>query len=263
MRVVALLATYNERRFIGHCLKHLHEHGVDTYLIDNDSTDGTVQIAERHRGRGLVGIESFPRGELYGWHALLERKEQLARELDADWLIHLDADEVRLPPPGERTLAEALARADREGYNAVNFIEYTFIPTREEPDHDHLDFARTLRTYYPFAPAFPHQLKAWRKADDAEIAWSGGHKVRFAGLRMHPTSFPMRHYLFLSPAHAVEKYVERRYDPREVDSGWHGWRARLTPDDIRLPSASELRVSRSDTDLDASRPRVRHYVDAP
>lgn len=263
MRVVALLAAYNERRFVEPCLRHLSEQGVEAYLIDNCSTDETVEIAEAWLGRGLIGIEPFPRGagDVYDWRALLRRKEELATELDADWFIHLDPDEIRLPPSSAESLAGALRTADREGFNAVDFAELVFIPTREEPDHDHDDFQRTLRTYYPFAPRTPNRLTAWKANDAVELAWSGGHRVRFPGLRMDPRQWPMKHYLFLSPAHAIEKYVERRYAPDEVESGWHGWRATLREGDIRLPSRSELRVTRSDEDLDPSETRRTHYLE--
>jgi glycosyltransferase involved in cell wall biosynthesis len=264
LRVLALIATYNERRFVEACLENLHRQGVDTYLIDNCSTDETVELAERWRGRGLVGVESFPRdGGVYNWRGLLARKEELARELEADWFIHSDADELRPPPPGAATLREALEAADGEGFNAVNFFEFTFVPTREQPDHDHPDFERTMRAYYPFEPVFPHRLSAWKANGAVELASSGGHRVSFPGLRMYPRSFPMKHYLFLSVPHAIEKYVERHYDPSEVESGWHGWRASLTAADIDLPSESELRLARSDGDLDPSQPRSKHYVDAP
>jgi Glycosyl transferase family 2 len=261
LRALALLATYNERRFIGPCLEHLHAHGIDTYLIDNCSDDETVSIAERHLGRGLVGIEEFPRNGVYDWRGLLRRKEQLAGELEADWFIHLDADEVRLPPAGQGSLADALAEVDQRGYNAVNFIEFTFIPTREAPDHDHPRFQRTLRTYYPFSPAIPYRLTAWKKADSVDLTSSGGHKVSFPGLRMCPEFFPMKHYLFLSVPHAVEKYVCRPYDPDEVQSGWHTWRARLRAGDLQLPPESELRLAAADQELDPSEPRQRHYLD--
>ena len=263
MRVMAIVAAYNERRFIEPCLRHLDDHGVDAYLIDNESTDDTVERAERWLGRNLAGIESFSRREdgIYDWRSLLTRKEELTRELNADWFIHLDPDEVRLPPTRGQTLAGALEAVDREGFNAVDFSELTFIPTREEPDHDHPDFGQTLRTYYPFAPRSPHQLKAWKANPEIELARSAGHRVSFPGLRMYPRPFPMKHYLFLSIPHAVEKYVERNYDPREVESGWHGWRATIAAPDIRLPSASELRQTESDDDLDFSKPRKTHYVD--
>lgn len=263
MRIVALLATYNERRFIRSCLQHLTEQGIDIYLIDNGSTDDTVEQAECWLGRGLIGIESFPRGagDTYDWRSLLRRKEALAQELDADWFMHVDADEIRLPPSRGQTLAQCLEDISSAGFNALNFIEFTFLPTKEAPDHDHADFQGTLRTYYPFAPRFPHQLKAWMATDQIELAWSGGHQARFPGLKMYPQSYLLKHYLFLSIPHAVEKYVERRYDQDEVEAGWHGWRAHLSLPDIRLPGKSEMRFASSSNHLDASQPRSHHYLD--
>ncbi|MDQ3254906.1 MAG: glycosyltransferase family 2 protein, partial [Acidobacteriota bacterium] len=96
--MVAILASYNEERFIAPCLEHLFQQGIEVYLIDNSSTDDTVRIAERYLKKGLIGIETFPRSEFYVWKPILERKEQLAHTLDADWLMHADPDEIRLPP---------------------------------------------------------------------------------------------------------------------------------------------------------------------
>lgn len=262
MRVVALLATYNERRFVGPCIEHLHDQGVETYLIDNESTDETLAIAEGYRGRGLIGIETLPReDDVFSLRTQLRRKEEVAREIEADWLIHLDADELRLPPSGRGTLAEALREVDRQGFNAVNFFELSFIPTQESPDHDHPDFQRTLRTYYPLLPEFPHRLNAWKATSDVELEWKGGHQVRFPDLRMYPKSFTMKHYIFLSVPHAVEKYVRRSFPRAEVESGWHRWRDQIREEDIRLPSAEEVRSTRSDDDLDPSGPSRCHYFD--
>lgn len=256
---MALLATYNEERFIVPCLEHLVRQGLEAYIIDNESEDRTVALARPFLGRGLAGLESFPRQGMYSWKAILERKEQLAAGLDADWFMHTDPDEVRLPPAGVSTLAEALADVDRQGYNAVNFTEFTFVPTRQAPDHDHPDYLKTMRWYYPFVPSFPNQLKAWkRQPRPVELAWSGGHRVRFPGLRMYPASFPMRHYLFLSREHAVRKYVEKVYDPRDLALGWHAARSRLRTEAISLQDENELRRYVSDDRLDDSHPRARH-----
>lgn len=257
MRVIALLATYNERRFIDGCLEHLHSQGVETYLLDDGSTDDTIELAERWLGRGLIGIEELPRDDedTFDLKAQLERKEELACELEADWFIHLDADELRLPPSDGQTLSAALELAGREGYNAVNFLEFTFIPTVEDPDHDHPDFQQTLRTYYPYLPKFPHRLNAWKANDEIELAQSNGHKARFRGLRMYPRSFSMKHYLFLSVPHAVEKYVQGRLGRRS-----DCWRSHLTESNIRLLPQSEVRVEHDGVELDARGPRTRHYL---
>ncbi len=66
-RVVALLAAYNEERFVAGCLEHLLQQNVDVYLIDNCSTDQTVAIARRYMAHGLIGIETFPRSYAGIW----------------------------------------------------------------------------------------------------------------------------------------------------------------------------------------------------
>jgi len=264
LRVVAVLTVRNEERFVAACLENLFRQGVQVYLCDNQSDDRTLEIAERYRGRGLIGIETIPHDGSFHWERLLRRKEELFQTLDADWLMHVDADEIHLPPLSHPTLACALADADARGYDAAEFSEFTFIPTCEAPDHDHPDFQRTLRTYYPFRPRSPHCVRALKKHDGPmEIAWSGGHQVRFASAtKLYPQPFLMRHYQFLSAAHAIQKYPSRQYDNDEVNArGWHGWRPLLRSEQIRLPSASDLRTSATDADLDASDPWTGHWLE--
>lgn len=262
MRIVAIIAAYNEERFIGACLENLIVvQGLEVYLLDNSSTDRTVTIAEQYLRRGLIEIETFPRDGMYSWRPLLARKEDLAAKLDADWFMHVDADEIRLPPNSRNTLAEALSEVDGQGYNAVNFLEFSFMPTKEAPDHDHADFQKTMLWYYPFLPKFPHRLNAWkRQTKRVDLVSAGGHKVSFPGIRMCPQSFPMRHYLFLSVSHALEKYIQRRYDPSEIKAGWHRSRSKLKANQIRLPSQAMLRRYHSDDRLESSSPRTRHYL---
>jgi glycosyltransferase involved in cell wall biosynthesis len=263
-RVVAVLTTRNEERFVAGCLENLFRQGVQVYLCDNQSTDRTMEIARRYRGRGLIGLETIPHDGRYCWEQLLRRKEELFRSLEADWLMHVDADEIHLPPTSHPSLASAIAAADARGCNAVEFSEFTFIPTSDAPDHDTPGYQTTLRTYYPFRPASPHCVRAYRKQEGPmEIAWSGGHRIRFEGpVKLYPERFRMKHYLFLSAGHAARKYAGRRYLSEEVISlGWHGWRARLRPGDIRLPDASQVRATHTDDDLDESDSWSAHWLE--
>jgi glycosyltransferase involved in cell wall biosynthesis len=260
-RIVAIIAAFNEERFISGCLEHLFANNVEAYLCDNESTDRTVEIAASYLGRGLCGIETLPRDGTYRWRQILARKEQLAAELTADWLLHLDADEIPHSPRPDQTLAEAFADAEEAGYNAVEFRELTFVATREAPDHDHSEFRRSMRWYYPFAPRALHLVRAWKRQPSVDLVSTGGHQASFRGRRISPQPLFLRHYLILSREHMLRKYVRRRYDPGEVRKGWHGWRARLNPGEIRLPSQAELRFTASDTDLDTSSPRRRHCVE--
>lgn len=265
MRVVAILATYNEERFIGGCLDHLIEQGVEAYLIDNCSTDGTVEIANEYLGNGLIGMETLPRSD--GFDRLkvrLQRKDELATSLDADWFMHMDPDEIRLPPRSDQTLAEAFEEVDAMGYNAVNFVEFTFIPTYESPEHDHPDFQRTMKWYYPFMLRFPHHIKAWKKqTEKIELAQSGGHLPKIPNLLLYPEPFKMRHYQFLSLEQAREKYLEnKKLDRSDVPKGkWRGWMAEERIG-MNLPSEAELNTYTSDEELSFSNPRKRHVIEA-
>jgi len=261
MRIIALIAAYNEARFIGGCLDHLREQGVEAYLCDNGSNDDTKALASERLGRGLLAMEDLPRDGTFRWREILRRKEQLAAELDADWFLHLDPDMFALPPPGYPTLREAFAAVDAAGFNAVDFAEFTFVPTREAPDHDHAEFRHTMSWYYPFAATPLHRLCAWkRQPGPVDLVGTGGHTVQFAGRRDYPVRFRLRHYLFLSREHARVKYEHLRYDAKEQRDGWHGWRPSLRVDSLRLPSQRDLRVAHSDDELDESSPRTEHCV---
>ena len=263
LRIVAIIAAYNEERFIGGCLEHLIANGVEAWLCDNESTDRTVEIARQYLGRGLRGIETIRRDGTYRWRQILARKQQLAAELDADWFLHLDPDEVPQSAKPGQTLAQAFAEADVEGYNAIEFDELAFIATREAPDHDHPDFRSTMRWYYPFAPRPLHRVIAWKRQREVDIVSTGGHQAKFRGRQISPQRLFLRHYLILSHEHMLRKYVRRRYDAAEVKNGWHGWRAQVTQDEIRLPSQTELRFTADDSDLDASSPRHQHWIEWP
>jgi hypothetical protein len=255
VKIVAMLQTYNEQRFIGDCLDHLADQGISVYLVDNESTDDTVAIAERRLGKNLIGIETLARDGHFALRSQLQRKEELAQSLDADWLMHVDADEFRVSPDRGYSLARAIAEVDEAGFNAVNFFELIFLPTREAPDHNHPDFLQTMRSYYPVLPVFPNRLNAWKRQDGpVELVHSGGHLVRFPGLRLAPRSMYSRHYLFLSVDDVSRKFGPERYAPDELARGWHRWRARQTPSSIELPSARDLRTYVEDHLLDPSDP---------
>jgi len=258
VRIVAIIQVYNEQRFVAGCIEHLREQGVEVYVIDNESTDETLAIVERYLGRGVIGIETLPREGFYEVRAQVAHKEEVAKTLDADWLIHHDADEIRVSPKRGQTLAEAITEFDAAGFNAINFLEFTFVPTRESPDHDHPDFQKTMLWYYPYLPTFPHRLNAWKHQDTPVEMGPAGHRVRFPGLRMAPQSLYMRHYMFLSAEHAREKYVgiQRREPPGLPDH----WRGRLQPEQIQLSSEKEMRRYAGDHLLDPSNPLKRHLI---
>ena len=133
-RVVAIIAAYNEGDIISAVIGHLVKNGIDVYLMDNHSTDDTVDQAKPWLGRGLMQIESFPsdapsdfplRGR-FAWTAIRSRKQELARELRADWFIHHDADEIREGPWPGVNFKDAIQWVDTLGYNCIDFRTFKF-----------------------------------------------------------------------------------------------------------------------------------------
>lgn len=263
MRIVGIIAAYNEELLIAACLEHHIAQGIELYLLDNESSDRTVEIASGFLGRGLLGIETVPRHQgIFDLRRVLTRKQELAFSLDADWFIHLDADEMRLAPDGTQTLAQAIRVADSAGYNAVNFFEFTFVPTMESPFHEHARFQETMRWYYPFLRQSLHRVNGWKKqANPVDLGAKSGHVVRFSGQFIYPLPFRMRHYQFLSVNHAIRQYSGRRHPPEALALGKHGWREQLDPHSIRLPSESALHEINEDGGLDFSHPRSVHLFD--
>src|SRR5439155_27045916 len=121
---------------IDHVVRDLIDQGIHVYFLDDGSTDGTVDAVERHLGRGVLGIERLggpvkdePAG--FDWERILLKKTQLARELDATWFIHHDADEFRESPWSHLSLFEAIRRVDALGFNAIDFAGLDFWPVHD------------------------------------------------------------------------------------------------------------------------------------
>ncbi|SMP50639.1 ABC-type polysaccharide/polyol phosphate transport system, ATPase component [Desulfonatronum zhilinae] len=247
-RVIALLGVRNEAVYMERCLRHLYEQGVQTVIIDNDSTDETTNIARQWLGRGVIGIERFPYPGFYDWRGILEFKAELAASLDADWFIHHDADEVRQSRRPDETLVQALKRLDKAGYTAVDFDEFVFLPLDKtgqplETPPKETDYVTGFPLAYYFAPGPRHRINAWKKIDErVDLASHGGHRVAFPGLRLAPEKLILRHYPCLGVRHLVEKYGKQRiYSTEEVrELGWHGRRAVFDPEGVWWPSPNEL-----------------------
>jgi hypothetical protein len=232
-RVLAIVVAFNEADVLDATLRALVAEGCDVHVIDHGSTDGTGDVARAWLGRGVVGVERFPEdagfparnADTMVWRDLLTRRAQVAREYDHDWFVNHDADEFREAPWPGLTLAEGLARAEALGFNAVNFRVFNFRPTGEDfrPGDDPRE---ALVGYEPADPCDTPQVKAYRRPADGEvdILHAGGHDIRFAGRRVCPIPFILRHYPIRSAEHGRRKVLgERlpRFAAEERAAGWH------------------------------------------
>ena len=80
-------------------------------------------------------------------------------------------------------------------------------------------------------------------------------------MKPYPERFQMKHYMFLSKQHLLEKYGNRGFEKEEVDRGWHGWRMNLKARRITLPARKDLKAQAPGKSLDASNPRTQHVTE--
>jgi glycosyltransferase involved in cell wall biosynthesis len=272
-RVVAIVAAYNEEDIIEACLEHLYAQGVQTYHLDDGSTDATASRAEKFRGRGLIDIERLEptAPAIFSLERILARKEALTRELEARWFINHDADEFRESAWAELTLAGAIAHVDELGWNAIDFEIFNIRPhgspdASVSPSHQVVRYARAADHDRP-------QVRAWKNLGiPVDLRASAGHDVEFAGRRVFPIPFPMRHYPLRSTAHGRRKILgERlaRFDSSERERGWHVQYDGVSADDVVVPTVSltpydpvlaRIRCALANRDLEYAERRIDQLV---
>ncbi|HEY1478799.1 MAG TPA: glycosyltransferase family 2 protein [Gaiellales bacterium] len=230
---LAIMPAFNEADVIHHAIGALVAEGVDVYLIDHESTDGTVAAASPWLGRGLVTIESFPGDSGYAernhtemvWRDILARVGEVSGERAADWYLFVNADEFREAPFTGMTLRDGLREADELGYSAVNFELADFRPTPEDAFVPGQDVRLALGHYEPPGSYDELQVKAWKaQPTPVDIVTHGGHDVLFAGKRVFPVPFILRHYPIRSAEHGRRKVLAERlarFAAEERADGWH------------------------------------------
>ncbi len=259
MRIVALMTVYNEELYLTRTLNHLYNEGIEVCIIDNGSTDKTRLIAESFLNKNVIRIETLPFKGSFALKPILENEQRLSDQISADWLMHHDADEIREAPRSMGLLKDSIAEVDREGYTAINFDEFVFLPTSEEEDYRGSDFVSEMRYYYFFEPYQPRRVNAWKAScGPVDLATKGGHEVLFHNRRIYPRNFILKHYIALSYEHLIAKYGGRKYATNEVDElGWHGARASFSGRRPTLTDRSILKEA-GNCDFDRSEPFKQH-----
>lgn len=227
-KVVALIPAYNEEDVIETAIAHLIANGVQVYLLDNWSSDRTLERARRFEEAGLIGYEQFPPEgppSTFDLTGIMTRIEELAKDLDVDWITVNDADELRTSPWPGVSLRDALHHVQQEGFTTVNYTALYFALTADTYRYgsdlsDHLTWFRPD----PGGP-FKH-LKTWRRHAGVrpELAWNGGHEVRFPGRASFPYNFQLRHYPIRSLDQGKRKIFQERiprFPAHERAKGWH------------------------------------------
>lgn len=260
LRICALIAARNEARYLRELLPRLAAQRIDVALIDQDSDDGSAALYREFAGTPLIAVENLPFDGYFRLHGILERKREILSRLHHDWVVHQDADELlEWDAPGH-TLRDAIERADDQGCNVVDFLEFVFLPyeSSRQPRTSHTEF----RSYYHFAPVPDRLNRAWRRDAALDNSASGGHRLT-GERRIAPAPGVLRHYIGLDQTHLRAKYLHRRFDPVNLARGWHANRVGLDARSLTLPARDHpvLRHRAAGDCLELARdaPQALHY----
>jgi len=261
MRVVAVFAMRNERPYLANCLDHLIANGLDYFVLDNESDDGSLELLREPRfAEHLVGRGSRPFTGVFDWLDVLGKLEATIADIDADWIVLHAPDEVMHSyTPGE-TLGDAIARIDAAGFDAIDFDEFVFLPV----DHDYVPDQpgpQPLHWYYFFEPSRPRLMRARRRSLNVTWLPSGGHRLHGHAFKLAPETLALRHYMVRNQAHARAKYAGRRFPEAELAKGWHRQRAGQPADRFTFPPTTALSylADPADRNLSRANPRSLNY----
>ena len=261
MDIVAIIGCRNEEAYMANCLRHLLENSISFAVIDHDSTDGTRDVVRRpDLRRGLVAYETLPFDGTFALQAQLTAKEALAERLAADWIIHLDADEIMHSDRDGESLHDAISRIAAAAFNVINFDEFVFLPV----DHGYRPDAtgpQPMRHYYFFEPGPRRLMRAWNRQAGLSMM-QGGHRLAGPDIRVATESLALRHYIFRNQDHAFSKYAERRFAKHELqEQNWHLNRVDQPVSRFRLPppAALETLASPGSHALSTAHPKRTHY----
>lgn len=88
-KVLAIIVTYNGMQWIDRCLGSVRDAGIDAFVVDNGSTDGTVQHIQGHFPEAKLTVSTENLG--FGAANNLGFKAVLAGDYDFAYLLNQDA----------------------------------------------------------------------------------------------------------------------------------------------------------------------------
>lgn len=256
LKITAIVAIRNGAFYFPLLCQHARQNGFSLAVIDNDSEDNLQELIKQNSD--VIETSEILRYEgKFDLVKQLETKSSLMQSLDADWIIHLDVDELLFSDNQDETLLSALSRVHDAGFNAVNFDEFVFLPMQRFKQYNSSNYD-TMDWYYFFEPKPNRLIRAFHNTLKTEVL-SGGHNVE-GDLKLYPTSMTMRHYMFENRKHAQTKYRLRIYSDQDLSKKFHRNRTLLQNKKLSLPMKKHLfRAQKDEWALDKSLPKIKHF----
>jgi glycosyltransferase involved in cell wall biosynthesis len=231
---------YNEADIIEQCIDHIMAQGLDCWVLDGHSTDGTWEILMdlTYRYQQRLHIEHFPEQPTGHFDIIdiLRHISALYAQQRPGWAILVDADEF-FQAPGGMTVAQLFHSAEKRGYNAVRSTTVEFHPI-DDAWHKGLG---VIDHFQHFIWGKRNNVCCWNTTEPVDLANDLDVKFRGRSACEAPRLI-QRHYPYRNQAQATTKVFRDRQPrllPGDVKRGWCDYVTALKPGHnfIRSPEA--------------------------
>jgi glycosyltransferase involved in cell wall biosynthesis len=231
LKITAIICSRNEGVYLKTLIPYLESESIEVVIIDNESNDGTLDQFNRNNHSNISSTHHLKYNGHFDLQAQLEKKHAVEQDLNADWVIHQDADEILHNRNAWGGLRADVEAADRDGYNVLNFEEFVMLP--EDVDND--DILSNSRLMYYFAPRASRLMRAWKTNQMLSNISGSGHYLDGPSVKCSPQQHILKHFIVRNQDHAWSKYIGRTFSETEVKRGWHSNRLNFTRDNLQIP----------------------------
>ncbi|HRY32092.1 MAG TPA: hypothetical protein P5531_03895 [Bacteroidales bacterium] len=127
MNITCILTAYNEAKYLPLKLAFCKANGINLYVIDNYSNDGTWEWLQAHN----VPSHRFDTNEAFDLPALQGEIIQTLHRIKPDWVVYNGAD---LFPVTPGPLCHHINDAEAMGYNLISMLAISMHNTGEPPE---------------------------------------------------------------------------------------------------------------------------------
>jgi len=127
MKIIMIHTSYNELFLLKYKLEHCIANGVELFVIDNMSTDGTAEWLKENN----VAHSFIDTNDSFDLRPLLVEMTKKIHQIKPDWFIYTGVDMFHVT---ENSLHDAISEVDSKGFNRITMDQYTFERTEGQEE---------------------------------------------------------------------------------------------------------------------------------